>query len=87
MNPRGDTKPTARAGSPAAIACVLLAGATLAGASPLRAADTTFERLANPEPQNWLTNHHDYRTAATPASSTSRPMKAAGRSRPTSAPM
>ena len=24
------------------------------------AADVTFERLLNPEPQNWLMNHHDY---------------------------
>ncbi|HEY7299067.1 MAG TPA: PQQ-binding-like beta-propeller repeat protein [Xanthobacteraceae bacterium] len=23
-------------------------------------ADVTYERLRNPEPQNWLTNHHDY---------------------------
>ena len=27
---------------------------------PARAADTTYERLANPEPQNWLMHHHDY---------------------------
>ena len=27
---------------------------------PLRAADVTFERLLNPEPQNWLMVHHDY---------------------------
>ena len=24
---------------------------------PARAADTTYERLANPEPQNWLMHH------------------------------
>jgi alcohol dehydrogenase (cytochrome c) len=24
------------------------------------AADVTYERLVNPEPHNWLTNHHDY---------------------------
>jgi alcohol dehydrogenase (cytochrome c) len=24
------------------------------------AADVTFERLRNPEPQNWLMNHHDF---------------------------
>ena len=24
------------------------------------AADVTFERLLNPEPQNWLMNHHDF---------------------------
>jgi alcohol dehydrogenase (cytochrome c) len=27
---------------------------------PAHAADTTYERLANPEPQNWLMHHHDY---------------------------
>jgi len=35
-------------------------GALLAGALPARAADTTYERLVNPEPQNWLMNHRDY---------------------------
>ena len=38
-----------------ASACVLLAGTSLAAA-----ADVTPERLANPEPQNWLMNHRDY---------------------------
>ena len=38
-----------------ASAAALLAGAVLAAA-----ADVTFERLANPEPQNWLMNHRDY---------------------------
>jgi alcohol dehydrogenase (cytochrome c) len=28
--------------------------------STVRAADVTYERLLNPEPQNWLTNHHDF---------------------------
>jgi alcohol dehydrogenase (cytochrome c) len=42
-------------GTLAAFACALLAG-TSAG----RAADTTYERLVNPEPQNWLSVHHDY---------------------------
>jgi len=37
----------------------LLAGAVLA-ASPALAADVTPERLANPEPQNWLMNHRTY---------------------------
>jgi alcohol dehydrogenase (cytochrome c) len=41
------------AGLLAALACALLATAA-------RAADTTYTRLVNPEPQNWLTNHHDY---------------------------
>jgi alcohol dehydrogenase (cytochrome c) len=30
-----------------------------AGATAAAAADVTYERLANPEPQNWLMNHHD----------------------------
>src|SRR5438270_5888802 len=38
-----------------AFACALLAGTSLAAA-----ADVTFERLLNPEPQNWLMNHRDY---------------------------
>jgi len=46
---------TGRAGALATFACALLAGT--AGA---RAADVTYERLVNPEPQNWLMNHHDY---------------------------
>jgi alcohol dehydrogenase (cytochrome c) len=43
------------AGRIAATVCALLAGTALACA-----ADVTFERLANPEPQNWLMNHRDY---------------------------
>jgi alcohol dehydrogenase (cytochrome c) len=39
----------------AALSCALLAST-----SAVRAADTTFERLVNPEPQNWLSVHHDY---------------------------
>src|SRR5258707_635884 len=39
-------------------------GAALGGAalalSGAMAAEVTFERLANPEPGNWLMNHHDY---------------------------
>jgi alcohol dehydrogenase (cytochrome c) len=38
----------------------LLAGAMLASTSPLHAADVTYERLLNPEPHNWLMNHHDF---------------------------
>ncbi len=41
------------------LACSALAGALMAGASA-RAADVTYERLLNPEPQNWLTHHSDY---------------------------
>ena len=33
---------------------------SLASASPLHAADVTFERLLNPEPHNWLMNHRDF---------------------------
>ena len=33
---------------------------SLAGTSPVRAADVTYERLLNPEPQNWLMHHHDF---------------------------
>src|SRR5262245_46317968 len=40
---------------PSAIACALLASA-----SPLAAADVTYERLLNPEPHNWLMNHRDF---------------------------
>src|SRR4029077_19631859 len=36
-------------------ACMLLASTSLAGAG-----DVTYERLLNPEPQNWLTHHRDY---------------------------
>ena len=34
--------------------------ALLSGTAPSHAADTTYERLLNPEPQNWLTHHHDF---------------------------
>jgi alcohol dehydrogenase (cytochrome c) len=34
--------------------------ALLASTSCLQAAEVTFERLVNPEPQNWLMNHRDY---------------------------
>ncbi len=37
----------------------LLAGSVLAPAA-VYAADVTPERLANPEPQNWLMNHRTY---------------------------
>src|ERR1019366_6712114 len=37
-----------------------LACALLAATSPARAADTTYQRLLDPEPHNWLMNHHDY---------------------------
>jgi alcohol dehydrogenase (cytochrome c) len=34
--------------------------ALMAGQTGAPAADVTYERLVNPEPQNWLTHHHDY---------------------------
>src|SRR5262245_66135587 len=37
-----------------------LASALLASASPLAAADVTYERLLNPEPHNWLMVHRDF---------------------------
>jgi alcohol dehydrogenase (cytochrome c) len=46
---------TAPVGASVALACALL-GST--AAAP--AADVTYERLANPEPQNWLTHHRDF---------------------------
>jgi alcohol dehydrogenase (cytochrome c) len=38
----------------------ILACLAVMAASPARAADVTYERLLNPEPQNWLMNHRDY---------------------------
>ena len=46
---------TATAGALTVLACALLAGTSAA-----RAADVTYERLLNPEPQNWLSHHRDY---------------------------
>jgi alcohol dehydrogenase (cytochrome c) len=39
---------------------VAVLGCTTLMAVGARAADVTFERLLNPEPQNWLMNHHDF---------------------------
>ena len=39
---------------------VLLAGSALLAIAPATAADVTPQRLANPEPQNWLMNHRTY---------------------------
>ena len=33
---------------------------TVLGSASAHAADVTYERLANPEPQNWLMHHRDY---------------------------
>jgi alcohol dehydrogenase (cytochrome c) len=35
-------------------------GAMALAAGSARAAEVTYERLVNPEPQNWLMNHHDF---------------------------
>jgi alcohol dehydrogenase (cytochrome c) len=43
-------------GIAAALTCAMLATST----GNLAAADVTYERLLNPEPYNWLMNHHDY---------------------------
>jgi glucose dehydrogenase len=43
-----------------AISSALLATSVLALSSPALAADVTPQRLANPEPQNWLMNHRTY---------------------------
>src|SRR5271155_725505 len=48
-----------RSGTPLAMA-VFGCAAVVASAGPAPGADLTFERLVNPEPQNWLMNHHDY---------------------------
>ncbi len=37
-----------------------LALAFALGAPAARAAEVTYQRLVNPEPQNWLMNHHDF---------------------------
>ena len=34
--------------------------ALMASATATGAAEVTFDRLRNPEPRNWLTNHGDY---------------------------
>ena len=34
--------------------------ALAAGSTRAAAGEVTYERLVNPEPQNWLTHHHDY---------------------------
>jgi alcohol dehydrogenase (cytochrome c) len=39
---------------------ILSTAALLASTALAPAADVTFERLANPEPQNWLMNHRDF---------------------------
>jgi len=41
-------------------ALAAFAGVLLASTATVRAAEVTYERLLNPEPQNWLTHHRDY---------------------------
>src|SRR4029077_14089871 len=40
--------------------CPLLTAAVMLAVAPAAAADVTPQRLANPEPQNWLMNHRTY---------------------------
>src|SRR6267154_4353014 len=42
------------------ISTSIMAGIALAAGASARAADVSYERLVNPEPHNWLMNHHDY---------------------------
>ena len=44
----------------AASALAACALALFAATAPATAADVTYERLLNPEPHNWLMNHHDF---------------------------
>src|SRR5262245_26974024 len=44
----------------AAISTSMMTVIALAVGTSVRAADITYERLVNPEPHNWLMNHHDY---------------------------
>ncbi len=46
--------------SAAASGALAVSVCALLGAPGARAADVSYERLLNPEPQNWLMNHHDY---------------------------
>src|SRR6266700_7729029 len=41
-------------------ALAALVSALMATTATVEAADVTYERLLNPEPQNWLTHHRDY---------------------------
>jgi len=42
------------------VAWISAAGALLASTATINAADVTYERLLNPEPQNWLHHHRDF---------------------------
>jgi alcohol dehydrogenase (cytochrome c) len=43
-----------------ALACAAVTAALLATTAAINAADVTYERLLNPEPQNWLHHHRDF---------------------------
>src|SRR3954449_10535702 len=42
------------------VAWISAVGALLASTATINAADVTYERLLNPEPQNWLHHHRDF---------------------------
>src|SRR3954452_645299 len=42
------------------VCLTLPCAALMASTAGVYAAEVTFERLRNPEPHNWLMNHHDY---------------------------
>src|SRR5690348_16860356 len=42
------------------VSLTLSCAALMASTAIVHAADVTFERLRNPEPHNWLMNHHDF---------------------------
>src|SRR5258705_5540186 len=42
------------------VTLVSAAVALLAGTAAINGADVTYERLLNPEPQNWLHHHRDF---------------------------
>ena len=58
-SPKGCNARGGRAGPSSTLAAFGCAVAAL-GISGAHGADVTYERLLNPEPQNWLMNHHDY---------------------------
>jgi len=47
-------------GTRKSVSLLAASAATVLAGAAAQAADVTYERLLNPEPQNWLTVHHDY---------------------------
>lgn len=45
---------------PLSLGLAVAAALPMGRAAPAAAAEVSYERLVSPEPQNWLTNHHDY---------------------------